>query len=193
MKKKILSALISLAMLVSALPGISAMADETPSWQLFSESFDEASAAYRMVNARALLESNDSDGNIFGDYASATVSGGMLNVPQGGGVKPTIMLKDAIAVPTGHDIIIETRVKYNAQSNCIKENGIAIADNGSQLFNIMGAGANNFTRGIVISQPGSSSTLLSAGNGNGAQETSTLNLQNDTWYIFSIYRVTVSC
>ena len=63
MKKRLLSVIVSAVLLVSALPGVGAMAAGSSSWLLFSDSFDSASDSYRMVDAKSLLAENDSDGN----------------------------------------------------------------------------------------------------------------------------------
>lgn len=157
---------------------------QAPQWMLFNDDFDAATGLYRMVDAKSLLNSEDSDGNIFGDYVAATVSDGKLNVPFGGNVKPTMMLKKSIPLSAGKDLLINTRVQYKSHNNFKDEDGtIHISDNNNPLFNIMGAGANNYTKGIVITTDATGTIM--AGNG-GDQVSTGIVLKDQTWYNISI-------
>ena len=199
MKKRFISVMLSAAMLVTASPGMIAMAESgSQPWVLFEqdfrESFDAGISNYRIVNTTQLLSQNDADGNIFGswdvgtdDFAPtlSTADPGILNVGWCGGRKPTIMLKNALPIQAGHDIVIDARVKYTAGNSYKHEDGISIGDGNNPLFNIMGTGANNYTKGALISQPGNSSTFISAGGG-GSDVVSDVHLKNETWYDFNI-------
>ncbi len=192
MKRRIISAIISVAMILSALPAVSVLADDLPSWMLFSESFDAESTSYRVVNTKSLLSARDGDNNIFGYWDvnggdfHPVLAGGALKAGWCGDRKPTVMLKNPITIESGHDIVIDTRVRYNASGSYIKSDGIAIADGGNPLFNIMGSGADNYTRGLIIAEPGNGNTLITGGGYDGTTVTSDMHLQNNTWYNISI-------